>query len=348
MKKRGEMDDKNMKTYFENDFGKLYNGNSIDILKNIESESVNCCVTSPPYFRLRNYNVENQIGLEQTPDEYVQKMVEVFREIKRVLKKDGTLWLNLGDSYNGSGKNFGHKNGISKICMQASNKGSIGLLPTKVNGLKPKDLIGIPWRVAFALQNDGWYLRSDIIWHKTNAFPESVLDRPSRSHEYIFLLSKSRKYYYDCESIKEPSKFVERKSDINKSKDNRKFFDKTMGGGGTSFKGHSGYYKEDGTPIGTPGKRNKRSVWIISTKPFSGAHFATFPPDLIKPCILAGCPENGIVLDPFFGSGTTGYVSQMLNRRWIGIDLNKDYCDIASDRLQICSFKELEEELKND
>jgi len=339
MKKRGEMDDKNMKTYFENDFGKLYNGNSIDILKNIESESVNCCVTSPPYFRLRNYNVENQIGLEQTPDEYVQKMVEVFREIKRVLKKDGTLWLNLGDSYNGSGKNFGHKNGISKICMQASNKGSIGLLPTKVNGLKPKDLIGIPWRVAFALQNDGWYLRSDIIWYKQNVMPESVQDRPTKAHEYIFLLSKNRKYYYDYESIQEPASYDGRKDEL--SKGSNKYKNTDMRFAGNSHK----RWKLDKNGLRV---RNKRSVWSVPNKPFSGAHFATFPPDLIKPCILAGCPENGIVLDPFFGSGTTGYVSQMLNRRWIGIDLNKDYCDIASDRLQICSFKELEEELKND
>lgn len=230
MKKRGEMDDKNMKTYFENDFGKLYNGNSIDILKNIESESVNCCVTSPPYFRLRNYNVENQIGLEQTPDEYVQKMVEVFREIKRVLKKDGTLWLNLGDSYNGSGKNFGHKNGISKICKQASNKGSIGLLPTKVNGLKPKDLIGIPWRVAFALQNDGWYLRSDIIWYKQNVMPESVQDRPTKAHEYIFLLSKNRKYYYDYESIQEPASYDGRKDELSKGSNKYKNTDMRFAG----------------------------------------------------------------------------------------------------------------------
>ena len=268
--------------------------------------------------------VDKQIGLEGTPEQYVKKLVLIFREVRRVLRDDGTLWLNLGDSYAGSGKGsnpdgsphpstLASKSGTNRGCVNGKN------LPQKANkiGLKPKDLIGIPWRVAFALQADGWYLRQDIIWHKPNPMPESVKDRCTKSHEYIFLLSKSQKYYYDNEAIKEES--VEPQRAREKGNGESAVDTKTRGYDGN---------------CGNTGKRNKRDVWTISTKPFKEAHFATFPEDLIKPCVLAGCPENGIVIDPFMGSGTTAYVSRKNHRNYIGIELNKEYVDIANKRLK--------------
>lgn len=336
---------------------KIYQGDVLEILKTFPDESIHCCVTSPPYWGLRDYGVEGQIGLEKTPEEYVSKMVEVFREVKRVLRKDGTLWLNLGDSYAmkfGGGK--GRKSGTTKAAVDEIEKPPREIPP----GLKPKDLVGIPWMVAFALRADGWYLRQDIIWHKPNCMPESVKDRCTKAHEYIFLLSKNRKYYYDNEAIKEDAK---------------------------------------------TGKRNKRSVWTVTTKPFKGAHFAVFPEDLIEPCILAGtspqaceicgapwervverkrfkrnelppsdpryrpnvyqgayngingkgdagytetktigwqptctCQNEGkgrcIVLDPFMGSGTTAVVALKHNRNYIGIELNPEYIKIAEKRIR--------------
>jgi len=280
--------------------------------------------------------IDSQLGLEKTPEEYVAKMVEVFREVRRVLKKEGTCWLNLGDSYAGNNS-------------RASNNGRAGfgneregIFQKTGENLKSKDLCGIPWRVAFALQADGWYLRQDIIWAKPNPMPESVTDRCTKSHEYIFLLTKSPKYYFDNESIKEkavktndmrPRMGQGSNTIYNQKRGERKEFSKEMGGSGTSFKGHSGYHKANGELIGDDGKRNKRSVWTVTTKPFSEAHFATFPEDLIVPMVKAGCPENGIVLDPFFGAGTTGLVAQKLKRNWIGIELNQEYIKIANDRL---------------
>ena len=344
-------------------------------LKELPDQSVNCCVTSPPYWGLRDYGtaswkdgdaecdhapdkrgsrfatpvsgkqgsntgsgsasrrdcdcgavrIDDQIGLETTPQEFVDSMVAVFREVKRVLRDDGTLWLNLGDSYGGSGKgrNGDGTMGILNSTKQRSNVGSHdGAIPSTKRGfnqryfgkefdtdkqgadeghvdrrglvydVKPKDLVGIPWRVAFALQADGWYLRQDIIWAKPNPMPESVTDRCTKSHEYIFLLSKSPKYYFDHNAIKEPAIVAIKET------------------------------------------RNKRDVWTVSTKPFKGAHFATFPPDLIEPCILAGCPEGGTVLDPFFGAGTTGLVAQRHNRNWIGCELNPEYAAIATTRIE--------------
>jgi len=262
-------------------------GDAIEVLKTIPDQSINTCVTSPPYWGLRDYGIDGQVGIEETPEEYVAKMVEVFREVKRVLRNDGTLWLNLGDSYAGN-------------CSQASNNGRAGfgnprerLVNRKGEGLKPKDLVGIPWRVALALQADGWYLRSDIIWHKPNPIPESVKDRPTKAHEYIFLLSKSPRYYYDYEAIKEP------------------VTSKQLGS-----------------------TRNRRSVWTVPTRPFPEAHFATFPPELIEPCVLAGCPIGGVVLDPFVGSGTTLLVATRHHRRSIGIELNPEYIKIAERRLK--------------
>lgn len=289
----------------------LYLCDSLEVMKEIPDQSVNCCVTSPPYFGLRDYGVDEQIGLEQTPEEYVDKLVLVFREVKRILRDDGTLWLNLGDSYAGSGK--GGQSGEKRSKNWKPVYGNKGMS----YGLKPKDLIGIPWMVAFALRADGWYLRSDIIWHKPNPMPESVKDRPTKSHEYIFLLSKSAKYYYDYEAIQEPTKGNEHDK---RARISRKRFptDKIAG------IRKSGYY-----PMA-----NKRDVWTVNTKPFKEAHFAVFPEKLIIPCILAGCPKGGIVLDPFSGSGTTGIVCVKNNRKFIGIDINKEYIEMSAKRIK--------------
>jgi len=310
----------------------LLHGDCLHALRVVPSQSINCCVTSPPYFGLRDYGVDGQIGLEETPEAFVQKLVEVFREVKRVLRDDGTLWLNLGDSYAGSGKGIGSDHG--KAVFTDTN---IAQTNWKKTDLKPKDLIGIPWKVAFALQSDGWHLRQDIIWHKPNPMPESVKDRCTKAHEYIFLLSKSPKYYFDNLAIKEEAIWKEtRPSGMARNgesyRNKVKHANDKYGGGGTSFQGHSGLYKANGELINPDGKRNKRSVWTVTTKPFKGAHFATFPPALIEPCILAGCPEGGVVLDPFNGAGTTGVVAQQHKRSFLGIELNSEYCRIAVER----------------
>lgn len=303
----------------------IIHGDCLEILPTLEENSIDCCVTSPPYWGLRDYGVEGQLGLENTPEEYTEKLVSIFREVKRVLKGEGTLWLNLGDSYSGSMKGIGSNGYAYAGKKQATNHGSVGIYHEKPPsaqsiGLKPKDLVGIPWRVAFALQSDGWYLRSDIIWHKPNPMPESVKDRPTRAHEYIFLLSKSERYYYDNEAIKEPFESKPTKP-RNQSEE---AYNSSFAGGRWS-PGERDFYKKGG--------RNKRSVWTVATKPFSDAHFATFPPDLIEPCILAGCPNGGVVLDPFFGAGTTGLVAIRNGRRYIGIELNEEYIEIAKQRL---------------
>jgi len=304
----------------------ILEGDALTRLKELPSESVDCCITSPPYFGLRDYGVEGQIGLEESPEAYVSKLVEVFREVRRVLKKEGTLWLNLGDSFaSGKGTCFnpgGGSSSLGKARKDAGahplNRGNISDL--RASGLKPKDLIGIPWMVAFALRADGWYLRSDIIWHKPNCMPESVTDRPTKSHEYIFLLSKSQKYYYDGEAIKEESI----------TNDPRKPYTSQ---GAKELDGrdvwHSGEKRENGDFT----KRNKRTVWTVATKPYSEAHFATFPEKLIEPCVLAGCPEGGICLDPFFGAGTTGLVAKKLGRHFVGIELNEAYIGMAQKRI---------------
>jgi DNA modification methylase len=296
-------------------------GDALSVLKTMPSQSINTCVTSPPYWGLRDYGVDGQLGLEPTPEEYVANLVEVFREVKRVLRKDGTLWLNLGDSYAGSGKGAWDNKEVQKEVYVPDKDSPQCKLKKVPQGLKPKDLVGIPWRVAFALQADGWYLRSDIIWHKPNAMPESVTDRPTKAHEYIFLLSKSRHYYYDYEAISEP---YASKPEKPRNKAKERYND--------SYKG--GRWSEGVRDYYSAGKRNKRSVWTVTTKPFKEAHFATFPPDLIEPCILAGCPEGGVVLDPFVGSGTTLLVATQHHRRAIGIELNPDYIKIAERRLK--------------
>jgi DNA modification methylase len=285
------------------------------------------CVTSPPYYGLRDYGHEGQIGLEETPEEYIKAMVEVFRCVWDVLEDNGTLWLNIGDSY------YNYRPGKGQALVQQSVANSNQDLPqtcarrgNKLDGLKEKDLIGIPWMMAFALRADGWYLRQDIIWHKPNPMPESVQDRCTKSHEYIFLLSKSQKYYYDSEAIKEASSDPEGSANRYKTPF---FAGEKHESGGYSVIGatHTKGMKE------FDGNRNKRSVWTVTTKPYAGAHFAVFPSDLIEPCILAGAPVGGVVLDPFMGSGTTAQVAQNLGRKYLGCELNIDYKPLQDNRL---------------
>jgi DNA modification methylase len=283
----------------------------------LADKSVQCVVTSPPYFGLRDYGVAGQLGLEPTPAEYVAGMVTVFREVRRVLRDDGTCWLNIGDSYT-SGNRDGH--GVVSSGKQISNGGTVGEQSAKrsptPDGLKPKDLIGIPWMVAFALRDDGWYLRSDIIWSKKNPMPESVTDRPTKSHEYLFLLTKSARYHYDAEAIREHQVGPIQSRAIG-----------NRGEAGVNHHGQSGRVVTD------TGSRNKRSVWEIATTPFPGAHFATMPPKLVEPCILAGCPVGGVVFDPFNGAGTTGSVATFHGRRYVGADLNPAYLAMSGVRI---------------
>jgi len=355
---------------------KILQGSCLETLSSLEEKSVNTCVTSPPYWGLRDYGTgewvggdpdcphmrttkiskdtstghkgmseqgnvvgdaiyksecpkcgavrkDDQLGLEETPEKFVENLVNVFREVRRVLRDDGTVWLNLGDSYSSGGRKT-----TTNQSLRGDNEYGV-TRPKPSNGIKEKDLIGIPWRVAFALQADGWYLRQDIIWHKPNPMPESVQDRCTKAHEYIFLLSKSPKYYYDNEAIKTKA------SDATEIRNKNKFNGAFKG----QFKGSPNEKRfQDGKPIDNPqfsldGKSNKRSVWSIPVKGYQEAHFATYPPELIKPCILAGCPEGGTVLDPFGGSGTTAQVSNNLNRNAILCELNPEYVEIAKGRL---------------
>ena len=308
---------------------------------------VQTCVTSPPYFGLRDYGHEGQLGLEDSPEEYVANMVEVFSLVRDLLKDDGTLWLNLGDSY------YNYRPGRGQALVKQSCSTTEQDLPqecarrgNKLQGLKEKDLIGIPWRVAFALQADGWYLRSDIIWYKPNPMPESVTDRPTKTHEYIFLLTKNKDYYYDCDAIKEAATYALESGDNRPPgivRDRLYGYDSKE----AELRGREVTQTKNGITIRHPeGKhgdkqqspktlvnfRNKRTVWEVCTMPYSGAHFATFPPKLIEPCILAGSRSSDIVFDPFFGSGTTGEVAQRLGRKWIGCELNPEYSKLQDKR----------------
>lgn len=298
-------------------------GDCLDVLRELPTGVFNTCVTSPPYFGLRDYGHEGQIGLEETPDEYVARLVEVFREVRRVLRDDGTLWLNLGDSYaaNRTYQVPSTKGGLKHGPGQSAG-GKSSIVP---DVLKPKDLIGIPWRVAFALQADGWFLRQDIIWHKPNPMPESVKDRCTKAHEYIFLLSKSPRYYFDAEAIKEQATSEKGRGVTGRGTQGSAI---AVGANGRQpQQDHSGWLGGDGIT------RNRRSVWTVTTKPFKGAHFATFPADLIEPCVLAGSPVGGSVLDPFGGSGTTGVASRILNRSSILIEINPEYAAMAQERI---------------
>ncbi len=308
-------------------------GDVKDKLKELPDGSVNCIVTSPPYWGLRDYGNEGQLGLEKTPNEYVSNMVEVFREARRVLSDDGTLWLNIGDSYKPAGKGqakaglneryFGKKFNSDK---QSAPENHLDRSSFKAD-VKEKELVGIPWRLAFALSDDGWYLRQDIIWAKPNVMPESVRDRCTKSHEYLFLMTKSPKYYYNNEAIKEPVSEVSLKRAKSGWKSNRP--SAKVGANGIDV-------EEMGKRFVNPSGRNKRDVWFIPTASFKGAHFAVMPERLVEPCILAGCPEGGTVLDPFFGSGTVGVVAKRNNRNWVGIELNPEYAKIAQQRLENC------------
>lgn len=278
-----------------------------------EGVKVQTCVTSPPYFGLRDYGHDGQIGLEETPEQYIEAMVEVFGCVKNILTDDGTLWLNIGDSYSRQGGQANAQTMANwKDVHRTAIKASSG-----ADGCKPKDLIGIPWMLAFALRADGWYLRQDIIWHKPNPMPESVTDRCTKAHEYIFLMSKSPKYYYDNEIIKDQVKQDWGTRDRSDGKYHNE---------GSGLQPHTGLEK-------SYEKSNKRSVWTVTTKPYEGAHFAVFPTDLIEPCILAGAPVGGVVLDPFMGSGTTAQVAQSLGRQYLGCELNPEYAPLQKKRL---------------
>ena len=298
---------------------RLLLGDALEQLRTLPSESVHTCVTSPPYYNLRDYGIAGQIGRETSVEEYLQKLVRVFREVRRVLREDGTLWVNMGDSYaTRSGKQ-----------PPTNTRNSYGHTEKRTpQGYKYKDLIGVPWQLAFALREDGWYLRQDIVWYKTNAMPESVKDRCTKSHEYIFLLSKSERYYFNAAAIREP---------VTSIKGNARTFR-----GGGAYVGGKCYSnsacverKSHGNCENQAGYRNKRDVWPVSTTGFRGAHFAVFPEKLIEPCVVAGCPESGIVLDPFMGSGTTGVVAKRLGREFIGIDLNSEYVEISANRIKM-------------
>ena len=289
----------------------------------IPDQSVQTCITSPPYWGLRDYGKGDQIGLEETPEQYVDQMVQVFREVWRALKDDGTLWLNIGDSYAG---NMSRASNNGRAGFGSEREGVFSRMP---DGLKPKDLIGIPWRLAFALQADGWYLRQDIIWAKPNPMPESVTDRCTKSHEYVFLLSKSRQYFYDHEAIKEPAIYAG--DDRGARTDSRR---------NTKMNSMSGVTGET---------KNKRDVWTVATKPYKGAHFAVMPEALVEPCILAGSAAGDTVLDPFTGSGTVGMVALRHNRNFVGTELNPDYAELAVNRIYNDAplLNEIEKELAN-
>lgn len=305
-----------MRTESFEDLGILLTGDALEGLRALPSGCAYACVTSPPYFGLRDYGVEGQLGLEGNVEAYLGNMVRVFREVRRVLRPDGTLWLNLGDSYaadSGPQPPSGTRNQHNHVSRHVPD------------GFKRKDLLGIPWRLALALQEDGWYLRSDIVWYKTNAMPEAVTDRPTRAHEYIFLLAKQEKYYYDAAAVAEPCG----------TKGNARSF---RGGGaytgGASFDNSGGKEREShGNTANSSGTRNKRDVWAVAAAHLDIPHFATFPKELIRPCILAGSPPGGAVLDPFFGSGTTGLAALGEGRRFIGIELNPEYAALASKRI---------------
>lgn len=337
----------------------ILEGDTREVLKTLPSESVQCCVTSPPYFGLRDYGHDGQIGLESTPAEYVEALVGVFREVRRVLRGDGTVWLNLGDTYVGSrcGPNNDGFTGRHVVETDTFVKGKRdasrwGGGDVAVPGLKSKDLIGIPWRVALALQTDGWYLRSSIIWAKPNSMPESVMDRPSSSHEYIFLLAKSERYYYDYIAIQEKAVsehgsgngFVRperltmngRGSDVpwTPNKQSRDNFKRSNSKRGIAQGGQSnGTHRPDREDTVPDGMRNKRDVWTVPVRPFCEAHFATFPRDLIRPCVRAGCPAGSVVLDPFNGAATTGVVCIEEGRDYIGIEINPEYVAMSERRL---------------
>ena len=306
----------------------IINRDCLLALRDLPDESVNCCVTSPPYYALRDYGMDAQIGREDSPEEYIRRLVLVFREVRRVLTEDGTLWLNIADTYCGTGNKGGY---LDPKNPKGRNGQSVSLA-RRASECKQKDMIGIPWLLAFALRADGWYLRSDIIWCKANPMPESCKDRPSRCYEHVFLLTKSKKYYYDALAIAEPIA----EGTAARYKGGRgassKYAEEIPGQGKVqklnSARAAGTITDADISPV-----RNARDVWHINTIPYKGRHFAAYPPKLAERCILAGCPRGGIVLDPFFGSGTTGLAAVKNDRHYIGIELNAEYCELAKERI---------------
>ncbi len=305
----------------------IYNEDCITGLHKLPADSVDCCITSPPYFNLRDYGVAGQIGLEETPEAYIHRLVEIFREVRRVLKPTGTLWVNIGDCYAGSGKGAAAYPENVANSKQGTNRGSVGCsaIVKRFDGYKAKDLMGIPWMLAFALRADGWYLRQDIIWAKPNPMPESACDRCTKSHEYIFLLSKSKRYYFDYAAIARPAKTSSRAGTVQAVCSRR--YEQLLASDPQQRTNTDRSFTYTETA-------RKRDVWFVPTSPYKGAHFATFPIELITDCIKAGSPEGGgIVLDPFMGAGTTAVAARMLGRNYIGYELNPEYVRITEERL---------------
>lgn len=320
-----------MKPYYDDGWASLYVGDALETLHCLPDGAAQMCVTSPPYWGLRDYGVEGQLGLEPTPEQYVERMVAVFREVRRVLRDDGTIWLNIGDTYSSGGRETQVRDTFRDAASgkQEYLNGTAVRAKTPEN-CKPKDLVGIPWMLAFALRADGWYLRSDIIWAKPNPMPESVTDRPTKAHEYLFLLSKRERYWYDADAIREahlPESLKRYEYGLNVSAPADGYVN--AGAANPRAIGHAEKLADNINPLG----RNKRTVWTIATEPYPEAHFATFPTALVTPCVLAGCPEGGTVLEPFAGSGTTLQVAKELGRKSIGIELNADYAKLATQRL---------------
>lgn len=326
----------------------ILTGDALELLRTLPDGMAQCCVTSPPYFGLRDYGVAGQIGMEETPDAFVARLVEVFREVRRVLRNDGTLWLNIGDTYAGSWgaqskrltpQQQGWKNGVENMPKMARRMGSV-----RAAGVKPKDLFGIPWMLAFALRADGWWLRSDIIWHKPNPMPESIVDRPTSAHEHVFLLSKSSRYFYDAAALREP---VSESTNARLSQDVQAQVGSIRANGGARAEkpmkavgrkfdpgaGNKNNPSFDAAMAIMPSERNSRNVWTIASQPYSGAHFATMPPALAARCIKGGSRPGGMVLDPFGGAGTTGLAADRLGRRATLLELNPEYAELARSRI---------------
>ena len=320
--------EKSKEAFIKENTNKIICGDALETLKNFPNESINCCITSPPYYGLRDYHKKEQIGREKTVEEYLERLVAVFREVRRILKKDGTCFVVIGDSYAGTSS----KKEQRDPKYPNGRNGQDLSITQKVAGYKSKDLMGIPWRLALALREDGWYLRSDIIWHKENAMPEACRDRPTRSYEHVFLLSKSSRYYYDYEQMSEPMKEVSKKRYVRGRKPDNKYLKENSGAKLQKINEARKYGEYKGDNI--PQFRNKRDIWTINTTSFRGNHYAAFPPKLVEICMLAGCPKGGVILDPFIGSGTVGFVALMQDRNYIGIELNEEYVNLARKRIK--------------
>ncbi|SFE37310.1 DNA-methyltransferase [Peptostreptococcus sp. D1] len=328
--------------FLDNHINTIICRDALETLKNFPDESINCCITSPPYYGLRDYKSDGQIGREATVEEYLDRLVQVFRQVRRVLRKDGTCFIVIGDSYAGSG---GRKGEYMDPKYPKGRNGQNPSITQKVLGYKSKDLMGIPWRLAFALREDGWYLRSDIIWHKENAMPEACRDRPTRSYEHIFLLSKSPKYYYDFDAMAEPMKEVSKKRYMRGRSEYNKYLNEDAGINVQKINKARKYGEYKGDNI--PQFRNKRDIWTINTISFRGEHYAAFPPKLAEICMIAGSPKGGLILDPFIGSGTVGFVALMQDRKYIGIELNEEYVSLAKKRIE-SEVKQFNEEQKQE